>query len=53
MGNILYIITVILVAVWLVGFLGLGSGAFIHIFLIVAAIAALLGLQEEKNSFTE
>ena len=43
MGNILYIIAVILVIVWAIGFLGgYATGGIIHILLVIAVIAILL-----------
>lgn len=42
MGNLLYIIAVILVIGWLIGFLGFHAGSLIHILLVVAIIAVLL-----------
>lgn len=42
MGNLLYIIAVILVIGWLVGFVGFHAGGLIHILLVVAIIAVLL-----------
>jgi hypothetical protein len=42
MGNLLYIIAVILIIGWLIGFLGYNSGGIIHILLVIAAIAVLL-----------
>lgn len=42
MGNILYIIAVVLVIAWAIGFLGYHAGSIIHILLVVAAIAVLL-----------
>jgi len=42
MGNLLYIIAVILIIVWAVGFLGYNSGGIIHILLVIAIIAVLL-----------
>jgi predicted ferric reductase len=42
MGNLLYIIAVILIIVWAVGFLGYNSGGIIHILLVIAVIAILL-----------
>jgi hypothetical protein len=41
MGNLLYIIAVILVIAWAVGFLGLHAGGIIHILLVIAIIAVL------------
>lgn len=44
MGNLLYYVAVILIVLWLVGFLGFGQavGNFIHILLVLAIIAVLL-----------
>lgn len=44
MGNLLYYIAVILVILWLIGFLGFGQavGNFIHILLVLAIISVLL-----------
>ena len=44
MGNLLYIIAVILIIGWLVGFVGFSSavGSFIHILLVIAIIIILL-----------
>lgn len=42
MGNLLYIIAVILVIIWAIGFLGYQSGGIIHILLVIAAIAVIL-----------
>lgn len=42
MGNLLYIIAVILVIIWAIGFLGYHAGGLIHLLLVVAIIAVLL-----------
>jgi Family of unknown function (DUF5670) len=42
MGNLLYIIAVILVVAWLIGFLGYQAGGLIHILLVIAIIAVIL-----------
>lgn len=44
MGNLLYIIAVILVLSWAIGFLGFHAGGIIHILLVIAIIAVLLRL---------
>ena len=44
MGNILYLIAVILVIAWAIGFLGYNSGGLIHILLVIAIIAIVLRL---------
>ncbi len=42
MGNLLYIIAVILIIGWAIGFLGFHAGGLIHILLVIALIAILL-----------
>jgi hypothetical protein len=42
MGNLLYIIAVILVIAWAIGFLGYHAGGIIHILLVIAVVAVLL-----------
>lgn len=43
MGNILYIIAVILVIIWAISFIGgYATGGIIHILLVIAIIAVLL-----------
>jgi hypothetical protein len=42
MGNLLYLIAVILVIAWLIGFLGYHAGGLIHVLLVIAVIAILL-----------
>jgi hypothetical protein len=42
MGNLLYIIAVVLIIAWLIGFLGFHAGGIIHILLVIAVIAILL-----------
>ena len=42
MGNLLYIIAVILIIGWLIGFIGYSAGGLIHILLVIAIIAILI-----------
>ncbi|MEO5582231.1 MAG: lmo0937 family membrane protein [Saprospiraceae bacterium] len=42
MGNLLYVIAVILVISWAIGFLGYHAGGIIHLLLVIAIIAVLL-----------
>ena len=44
MGNLLYIIAVILVIAWLIGFLGYAAGGLVHILLVLAVIAILVNI---------
>ena len=42
MGNLLYIIAVILIIGWAVGFIGFHAGGLIHVLLVIAVVAVLL-----------
>lgn len=42
MGNLLYLIAVILIIGWAVGFVGFHIGGIIHLLLVIAIIAVLL-----------
>ncbi len=42
MNNLLYIVAVILIIGWLVGFIGYNAGGLIHLLLVIAVIAILL-----------
>jgi hypothetical protein len=44
MSGFLYLIAVVLVIVWLIGFIGYGAGWLIHILLVLAIVAILLRL---------
>jgi predicted ferric reductase len=41
MGNLLYIIAVILIIAWAIGFIGYSAGGIIHILLVIAVIAVI------------
>jgi len=42
MGGLLYLIAIILVIAWAIGFLGYHAGGLIHILLVIAVVAVLL-----------
>jgi hypothetical protein len=42
MGNLLYVIAVILVIVWAIGFFGYAAGGIIHALLVIAIVLVLL-----------
>jgi hypothetical protein len=50
MNNLLYIIAVVLVIIWAIGFLGYHTGGIIHILLVIAVIAILLRIIQGKKS---
>ena len=45
MGNLLYIIAVILIIGWAIGFFAFNIGAIIHILLVIAIIAILFRIR--------
>lgn len=42
MGNLLYIIAVILIIGWAIGFIGYSAGGLIHVLLVIAVIAIIV-----------
>lgn len=42
MGNLLYIVAVILIIAWAVGFVGYSAGGLIHVLLVIAVIAIIV-----------
>ncbi|HWY98328.1 MAG TPA: lmo0937 family membrane protein [Bacteroidia bacterium] len=48
MGNLLYIIAVVLVISWAIGFIGYGVGGLIHVLLVIAVIAVIFRLIQGK-----
>jgi hypothetical protein len=49
MGNLLYVIAVVLVIGWLVGFFGFHAGSIIHVLLVIALIVILLRIIQGKK----
>lgn len=49
MGNLLYLIAVVLIIVWLIGFLGYNSGGLIHVLLVIAIVAVLLRVIQGRS----
>jgi predicted ferric reductase len=49
MGNLLYIIAVILIIGWLIGFVGYNAGGLIHVLLVIAVIVVLLRVIQGKR----
>jgi predicted ferric reductase len=42
MGNLLYIVAVVLIIAWAIGFIGYSAGGLIHVLLVIAIIAILI-----------
>ena len=49
MGNLLYLIAVILIIAWAIGFIGYNVGGIIHILLVIAVIAILLRIIQGRK----
>jgi len=49
MGNLLYIVAVVLIIGWLIGVFALNAGGIIHVLLVVAAIAIILRLIQGRR----
>ena len=49
MGSILYILAVILVIGWLVGFFAFHAGGIIHVLLVIAVIAIVIRLIQGRS----
>jgi hypothetical protein len=49
MGNLLYVIAVILIVAWAIGFLGFHVGGIIHVLLVIAVIAVLFRIIQGRR----
>lgn len=49
MKNLLYVLAVIIVIAWAIGFIGYSAGGLIHVLLVIALISILLGIIQGKN----
>jgi hypothetical protein len=49
MGNLLYVVAVILLIAWAIGFVGFHAGGIIHVLLVIAVIAVLYRLITGKK----
>jgi len=49
MGNLLYIIAVILIIAWAIGFVGYSAGGLIHVLLVIAVIAIIFRLIQGRR----
>lgn len=48
-GNLLYVVAVLLVITWAIGFIGYNSRGIIHVLLVIAVIAVLLRLIQGRS----
>lgn len=51
MGSLIYLIAVILVIAWAIGFFAYSAGGIIHILLVIAIIAIILRIIRGRRSF--
>lgn len=51
MGNLLYIVAVVLIILWAIGYLGFNAGGIIHILLVIALIAVLFRVFSGRRVF--
>jgi len=49
MGNILYVIAIILLIAWAIGYFGYATGGIIHVLLIVALIALIIQIVQGRR----
>lgn len=49
MGNLLYLIAVVLIIAWAIGYIGYGTGGILHILLVIAVVAILLRVIQGKS----
>ena len=50
MGNLLYLIAVVLIIAWAIGFFAYSAGAIIHVLLVIAIVSVLLNLIRGRNA---
>jgi len=49
MGNLLYVVAVILLIAWAIGFVGFHAGGIIHVLLVIAVIAVIFRIIQGKK----
>jgi hypothetical protein len=49
MGNLLYIVAVILIIAWAIGFFAFSTGGIIHLLLVIAIIAIIVRLIQGRR----
>ena len=50
MNRLLYLIAVVLVIIWAIGYFGFRANSIIHLLLVIAGIAILLRIIQGKNT---
>lgn len=49
MDNLLYLLAIILITMWAIGFIGYSAGGLIHILLFIAIVAIFIRIIQGKN----
>jgi hypothetical protein len=49
MGNLLYLVAVILIIAWAIGFIGYSAGGIIHVLLVIAVIAVIVRIIQGRR----
>jgi hypothetical protein len=49
MGNLLYVVAVVLVVIWAFGYIGYQAGSLIHLLLVLAIISVVFRLLQQKR----
>jgi hypothetical protein len=49
MSNLLYMVAIILIVLWAIGYLGYNAGGLIHILLVIALISVILRIIQGKR----
>lgn len=49
MGNLLYVLAIILLIAWAIGFFAYSAGGIIHILLVIALIAVILRIIQGRR----
>jgi hypothetical protein len=49
MGNLLYVVAVVLIIAWAIGFVGFHAGGIIHVLIVIALIAVILRVIQGKK----
>jgi hypothetical protein len=50
MGNLLYVVAIILIIAWAIGFIGYSAGGIIHVLLVIAIIAVIIRVIQGRRS---
>jgi hypothetical protein len=53
MGNILYIVAVVVIIIWAIGFFVFSLGAIIHILIVIALISVLVRIFSGNKSIKQ